>query len=166
MIFLQPRTFVPVYVSLLVPLISVLATLIAGGLIFAALGYAPLPALYEFFIAPLSRPAQFGNLLVKACPLIIIGTGLVFCYRANIWNIGAEGQLIVGAVGAGGLALSFPNSTSVFLLPGMAVCAILSGALWAAIPALCKVRFRTNEILVTLMLTYVCLLYTSPSPRD
>ena len=116
MIFLQPRTFVPVYVTLLVPLISVLATLIAGGLIFAALGYAPLPALYEFFIAPLSRPDQFGNLLVKACPLIIIGTGLVFCYRANIWNIGAEGQLIAGAVGAGGLALSFPDTTSVFLL--------------------------------------------------
>ena len=158
MIFLQPRTFVPVYVTLLVPLISVLATLIAGGLIFAALGYAPLPALYEFFIAPLSRPDQFGNLLVKACPLIIIGTGLVFCYRANIWNIGAEGQLIAGAVGAGGLALSFPDTTSVFLLPGMAVCAILSGALWAAIPALCKVRFRTNEILVSLMLTYVAAL--------
>ena len=92
-IFLQPRTSVSVYVTLLVPLISVLATLIAGGLIFAALGYAPLPALYEFFIAPLSRPDQLGNLLVKACPLIIIGTGLVFCYRANIWNIGAEGQL-------------------------------------------------------------------------
>ena len=158
MIFLQPRTFVPVYVTLLVPLISVLATLIAGGLIFAALGYAPLPALYEFFIAPLSRPDQFGNLLVKACPLIIIGTGLVFCYRANIWNIGAEGQLIAGAVGAGGLALSFPDTTSVLLLPGMAVCAILSGALWAAIPALCKVRFRTNEILVSLMLTYVAAL--------
>ena len=83
----------------------------------------------SFFIAPLSRPDQFGNLLVKACPLIIIGTGLVFCYRANIWNIGAEGQLIAGAVGAGGLALSFPDTTSVFLLPGMAVCAILSGAL-------------------------------------
>ena len=119
MIFLQQRTFVPVYVTLLVPLISVLATLIAGGLIFAVLGYAPLPALYEFFIAPLSRPDQFGNLLVKACPLIIIGTGLVFCYRANIWNIGAEGQLIAGAVGAGGLALSFPDTTSVFLLPSM-----------------------------------------------
>ena len=158
MFILQPRPAVPIYVTLLVPLVSVLATLIAGGLIFALLGHAPLLALYEFFIAPLSRPDQFGNLLVKACPLIIIGTGLVFCYRSNIWNIGAEGQLIAGALGAGGLALSFPDSTSVFLLPGMAACAILCGALWAAIPAVCKVRFRTNEILVSLMLTYVAAL--------
>ena len=158
MVILQPRQAVPVYVTLAVPVVSVLVTLVAGGLIFALLGYAPLPALYEFFVAPLSRPDQFGNLLVKACPLIIIGTGLIFCYRANIWNIGAEGQLIAGAVGAGGLALSFPDTTSVFLLPGMALAAMACGAAWAAIPAVCKVRFRTNEILVSLMLTYVAAL--------
>lgn len=158
MIILQPRQAVPVYLTLLVPVVSVLITLLMGGVIFALLGYAPLAALYEFFVAPLSRPDQFGNLLVKACPLIIIGTGLVFCYRANVWNIGAEGQLIAGAVGAGGLALSFPDTTSVFLLPGMMVSAMLCGALWAAVPAYCKVRFRTNEILVSLMLTYVAAL--------
>ena len=151
MIILQPRTSVPVYVALLVPLISVLATLIAGGLIFAVLGYAPLPALYEFFIAPLSRPDQFGNLLVKACPLIIIGTGLVFCYRANIWNIGAEGQLTMGAIFGGGIGLLFNDSTSVFLLPLMILFGAIGGAFWATIPAILKTKFNTNEILTSLM---------------
>ena len=129
MVILQPRQAVPVYVTLAVPVVSVLVTLVAGGLIFALLGYAPLPALYEFFVAPLSRPDQFGNLLVKACPLIIIGTGLVFCYRANIWNIGAEGQLIAGAVGSGGLALSFPDTTSLFFARYGACCDGLRGGL-------------------------------------
>jgi len=158
MIILHPRKEIPLQLTLLVPVVSVVITLILGALIFAFLGYHPLAALYEFFIAPLSRPDQLGNLLVKACPLIIIGTGLVFCYRANIWNIGAEGQLVLGALGAGWVALSFPEATTPFLLVAMAIAAMLAGALWAAIPALLKVRFSTNEILVSLMLTYVAAL--------
>ena len=76
-------------------------TLVIGAMIFAVLGYDPLAALYQFFIAPVSRPDQIADLFVKACPLIIIACGLVFAFRANVWNIGAEGQMILGALFAG-----------------------------------------------------------------
>lgn len=158
MFVLEPRASVPLSLTLMVPVTAIILTLFIGGLIFGFLGYNPAEALYEFFIAPLSRPDQIGNLLVKACPLIIIGTGLVFCYRANVWNIGAEGQLVLGAMGAGWVALSFPDAQSPLLLFAMAGAAMLAGGLWGAIPALLKVRFRTNEILVSLMLTYVAAL--------
>ncbi len=155
MITLTPRGHVPWQLTFAIPILAVVLTIMAGGVIFAILGFEPLETLYEFFIKPLSQPYQFGNLLVKACPLIIIGTGLVFCYRANIWNIGAEGQLIFGALGAGLLALSFPEVTSKWFLLPMAMAAMLAGALWAFVPAVLKVRYNTNEILVSLMLTYV-----------
>ena len=158
MFILKPRKSVPLSLTLLVPVVAIALTLLMGGLIFGFLGYNPVEALYEFFVAPLSRPDQIGNLLVKACPLIIIGTGLVFCYRANVWNIGAEGQLVLGAMGAGWLALSFPDAQSPLFIFAMAVAAMVAGGLWGAIPALLKIRFRTNEILVSLMLTYVAAL--------
>ncbi|MGB1911588.1 MAG: ABC transporter permease, partial [Candidatus Puniceispirillaceae bacterium] len=159
MITLTPRGHVPWQLTFAIPILAVVLTIMAGGVIFAILGFEPLETLYEFFIKPLSQPYQFGNLLVKACPLIIIGTGLVFCYRANIWNIGAEGQLIFGALGAGLLALSFPEVTSKWFLLPMAMAAMLAGALWAFVPAVLKVRYNTNEILVSLMLTYVAGLF-------
>ncbi len=159
MITLTPRGHVPWQLTYTIPILAVVLTIMAGGVIFALLGFQPLGTLYEFFIKPLSQPYQFGNLLVKACPLIIIGTGLVFCYRANIWNIGAEGQLIFGALGAGLLALSFPDVTSKWFLVPMAMAAIIAGALWAFVPAVLKVRFNTNEMLVSLMLTYVAGLF-------
>ena len=97
--------------TVLTPVFSVLLTLCVGAGIFAVMGYDPSAALYQFFVAPLSRPDQVADLFVKACPLIIIATGLAFCYRANVWNIGAEGQIVMGAVCAGGVALFFPRYT-------------------------------------------------------
>lgn len=159
MITLVPRSYVPWQLVVAVPFFAVGLTVIVGALIFWLLGFDPVLTLYEFFIKPLSQPYQFGNLLVKATPLIIIGTGLVFCYRANVWNIGAEGQLIFGAIGAGALALSFPDVTSKWFLLPMALAAMGAGALWAFIPAFLKVRMKTNEILVSLMLAYVAGLF-------
>ena len=130
-----------------------------GALIFSSLGYDAGASLYQFFISPLSRLDRLTDLVVKACPLIIIALGLVFTYRANIWNIGAEGQFILGALAAGALALSFPDTTSPILMPMMMLVAMLAGALWASIAAFCKTLFNANEILVTLMLTYVASLF-------
>ena len=155
MIILEPRKTVPASLRLATPLLAIGVTIILGGIIFASLGYNALEALSVFFLSPLSRADQIADLFVKACPLIIIGTGLVFCYRANIWNIGAEGQLILGALGAGWVALSYPDATSYGLLIPMALAAMAAGAFWAFIPAILRVRFSTNEILVSLMLTYV-----------
>ena len=155
MITLEKRTAVPQWLRYATPLLAIGITVLLGGVIFAVLGYDALTALSVFFLSPLSRADQVADLFVKACPLIIIGTGLVFCYRANIWNIGAEGQLVLGALGAGWVALSFPDATSYSILILMALAAMAAGALWALIPAVLRVRFSTNEILVSLMLTYV-----------
>ena len=158
MIKLTPRTNPSPWLSLFSPFIAIAATLIMGALIFTVLGYNAGESLYQFFISPLSRLDRISDLVVKACPLIIIALGLVFCYRANIWNIGAEGQFILGALAAGAFALQFPDTTSPLLLPMMILVAMAAGAAWAAIAAICKTLFNANEILVTLMLSYVAAL--------
>jgi ABC-type uncharacterized transport system permease subunit len=158
MIKLSPRTNPSPWLSVLSPVIAIIATLVMGALIFTLLGYNAGESLYQFFISPLSRLDRISDLVVKACPLIIIALGLVFCYRANIWNIGAEGQFILGALAAGAFALQFPDTTSPLLLPMMVLVAMIAGAAWAAIAALCKTLFNANEILVTLMLSYVAAL--------
>ena len=159
MIILEPRKSVAPFLKVLVPIIAILITLVFGAIIFGILGYRPLEALYVFFLSPLSRLDQIADLFVKACPLIIIGTGLVFCFRANVWNIGAEGQLILGAVVSGGIALQFEGVETSWLLILMGIGGFLGGAFWALIPGILKVKFRTNEILVSLMLTYVAALF-------
>ena len=159
MIKLTPRTNPSPWLTILSPLVAIIATLIIGALIFTLLGYDAGASLYQFFISPLSRLDRISDLVVKACPLIIIALGLVFCCRANTWNIGAEGQFILGALAAGAFALQFPDSTSPLLFPGMVLVAIMAGAAWAAIAAVCKTYFNANEILVTLMLTYVAALF-------
>ena len=158
MIALSPRKEIPLTLTLMTPVVAITLTLGIGAMIFAILGYDPLVALYQFFIAPVSRPDQIADLFVKACPLIIIASGLVFAYRANVWNIGAEGQLILGAMFAGFVALSYPNLPGPVMMPLMILAGALGGLAWGMIPALLKTRFNTNEILVSLMLTYVAIL--------
>ena len=159
MITMIPRKDMSLQRAVLTPVVSIIMTLCAGATIFAVLGYDPLLSLYQFFIAPLSQPDQVADLFVKACPLIITATGLVFCYRANVWNIGAEGQIVMGAVCAGGVALFVPGLPDILLLPAMVFAAMVGGMAWALIPGILKVRFNTNEILVSLMLTYVAALF-------
>ena len=158
MIRLTSRKIVPVHLTILTPIFAIFLTLVFGAFIFGALGYDPIEALYQFFIAPISRPDQVADLFVKACPLIIIASGLVFCYRANVWNIGAEGQLILGAIFSGYVALTYPSLPMFVMMPTMIIASILGGFLWAMVPAILKNRFNTNEILVSLMLTYVAAL--------
>jgi simple sugar transport system permease protein len=149
MITLSPRDSIPFAITLLTPILAILFTLFMGLIIFSFLGYDPVKSLYYFFIAPVSRPDQVAALAVKACPLILIASGLVFCYRSNIWNIGAEGQLVFGAIFSGWVALSFLESDSIFLLPSMIIASIIGGLLWAMIPAILKIKFNTNEISFT-----------------
>ena len=140
------------------PVVAVIATMIAGGLLFAVLGKPPLEAIRTIFWDPIFGPfASYSlpQLLIKAGPLILIATGLALGFRAGIWNIGAEGQYIVGAICGAGAALAFYPLDAWFIFPLMIVCGALGGFLWAMIPAFLKVRFGTNEILVSLMLVYV-----------
>jgi simple sugar transport system permease protein len=145
----------------LTPLLAVALTVVAGFFIFLLMGYNPLAALYHFFISPLTRFYGLSELGVKAAPLIIIGVGLAIGFRANVWNIGAEGQLTVGAIAGGGIALAFWGEEGVWILPLMALAGILGGMAYAAIPAFLKTRLGVNEILTSLMLTYVATLLLS-----
>jgi len=136
-------------------------TLLAGMVMFWIMGTDPFQAVYAFFVEPISTLDGFAELLVKATPLVLIGLGLSLGFQANVWNIGAEGQLTLGAIFGGGLALAFFDVDTVFLLPAMLITGILGGMAWAAIPAFLKTRYNTNEILTSLMLTYVGLLLLS-----
>ena len=144
------------------PLIAVVLMLIGGLLLFAALGKNPLQGFRVFFLYPLSDLYGISELLLKATPLMLCAIGLAIGFRANIWNIGAEGQLIVGAIAASAVALYFYDSAGgphVLIL--MVLAGAVGGMLWAAIPAFLKTRFNTNEILVSLMLVYVAQLLVS-----
>lgn len=146
------------YVS---PLLAVALMLLAGLVIFSALGKDPLHGFRLFFIHPVRNLYGVSELLLKATPLMLCAIGLAIGFRANVWNIGAEGQFIFGAIGASGVALYFRDSGGALLLPAMLCAGALAGAAWAAIPALLRTRFNANEILVSLMLVYVAQLYVS-----
>jgi ABC-type uncharacterized transport system permease subunit len=143
------------------PLIAVVLTILTAMVMFALLGVDPVKAIATFFIEPISTLDGLAELCVKATPLILIGVGLALGFQANVWNIGAEGQLIIGALAGGGLALAFYDHSSIFLVPAMLVSGVIGGMAWAAIPAWLKTRYNTNEILTSLMLTYVGLLVLS-----
>ncbi len=167
MIRLVPRQEVSQAMVYLSPLIALAATVLSGLILFAILGFQPFDPLYNFFVKPLLGPSGITNLFLKATPLVLIAIGLSMGYRANVWNIGAEGQYTIGAVFAGGLALAFFEVDSPLLLPGMVVFGVLGGMAWAAIPAFLRTRFNASELLTSLMLVYVAtqvLLYLVHGP--
>jgi len=148
------------------PLIAVGLTILVGVVLFPLMGKNALEAFHAFFVKPVDSLYGVGELLLKASPLMLIATGLAAGYRANVWNIGAEGQLTMGAVAGGGVALALSGSTSPFVLPLMFVAGVLGGMAWAAIPAFLRTRFNANEILVSLMLVYVATLVLSILVHD
>lgn len=137
------------------PVFAVCATLAAAALLFVLLGKDP-RAVWDLMIAaPLSDPYMRSEILVKAAPLALIALGLALGFRANVWNIGAEGQFVIGALAGGAVGLAFYDIPGLWLLPLMALAGMAGGLLWAMIPALLRTRFGTSEILVSLMLVYV-----------
>jgi len=143
-------------IALVSPLLAVASSLITISVLFALLGKNPLHALQVYFFDPLVDPYSLSEIAVKASPLVMIGVGLSLCYLANVWNIGAEGQFLIGAVCGSWLAVTTQGTgAGPWVLPAMLVLGALGGALYALIPALCKVRFSASEILTSLMLVYV-----------
>ena len=141
--------------SMLSPLLALVLTMIAGAIMFVILGKPPFAALYTYFIQPLSDPWTREQILVKATPLILIAVGLSVCFRSGNWNIGAEGQYLIGGAMGALLPVYFYEFQSPLLLPAMLAMGMFGGALYAFIPAILKARFNTNEILSSLMLVYV-----------
>ncbi|MEQ1613306.1 MAG: ABC transporter permease [Hyphomicrobiaceae bacterium] len=161
MLRLEPRREPSQAMVYATPFIAVALTLVAGFLLFAAMGRDPLQAMFLIFVKPLTSLNGLAELTVKATPLVLIATGLAVGFRAGVWNIGAEGQFTIGALTGGAVALAVYPAGGVWLLPLMMLAGILGGMAWAAIPALLRTRFNANEILVSLMLSYVAVLLLS-----
>ncbi len=145
--------------SVLSPFIAFALTIVAGMVLFSLLGTNPFIALKTYFIEPITEVWQLHELAIKAAPLILIAVGLSICYRANVWNIGAEGQYVLGAVVGSVIPVLFPQAQGLWVLPLMLAIGMLGGAAYASIPAFLKTRFGTNEILTSLMLVYVAQLF-------
>ena len=143
------------------PLLAVGLTALTGLCMFIAMGKDPATAFYVFAVQPIENLYGVGELLIKASPLILIGLGLAVGFRANVWNIGAEGQLTVGVIFSGVVALHYGPQGGSWVLPAMVVAGAFGGMLWSAIPAFLRTRFNANEILTSLMLTYVAQLWLS-----
>ncbi len=156
---LERRPDVSRLFSILSPFIALALTIFFGGIMFMMLGKDPILALYSFFIEPLMEVWSLHELAIKAAPLILIAVGLSVCYRSNNWNIGAEGQFIMGAIAGSILPVVFYDWQSPLVLPLMMILGMLGGALFAAIPAFLKAHMNTNEILTSLMLVYVAQLF-------
>ena len=159
MIRLEKRPTPSRFWTVATPLVAVLLTMVAGGILFAVLGKNPFEAIRIIFWDPLFDPqlAAYSRpqLLVKAAPLVLIAIGLSLGFRAGIWNIGAEGQYIIGAIAGAAAGLAFYPSDHWWIFPLMVIAGALGGWAWAMIPAILKTRFNTNEILVSLLLVYV-----------
>ena len=145
------------------PLLAVLLTALCGTFLFMAVGKDPIVSLQVFFLEPIKDVHGWAEVGVKVAPLLMIAVGLSICFRANVFNIGAEGQLVVGAITAGALVLFLDDETNGgFWLMSLALLAgVLGGMGWAAITAFLRDRFNANEILVSLMLVYVAELLLS-----
>src|SRR5579872_1128407 len=157
---LEKRTERSNTIALISPLIAIGLTIVTMFILFAILGKNPLLALWVYFIDPLTDSYSLQEIAVKATPLVMIATGLSLCYLANVWNIGAEGQFLIGAVAGSWLAVrTHGTDVGPWVLPVMLLMAAAGGALYALIPAICKVRFGASEILTSLMLVYVADLF-------
>jgi general nucleoside transport system permease protein len=143
------------------PLLALALTVLVGMVMFALLGKDPLRALQMFFYEPIKSAYAWTEIAVKATPLILIGLGLAICYRSNVWNIGAEGQYVIGAVFASGVAMQAGADTPRAIVGVILLAGIVGGMVWAGIVALLRDRFNANEILVSLMLVYVALMVLS-----
>ena len=137
------------------PLLALAITVVIGTCLFLLLGKDPLRGLYIFFIEPAKNLYALTELAMKAVPLMLIALGLAVCFRSNVWNIGAEGQFVLGAIAAGGIALLADKSTGRWIVLAILLAGIAGGMLWASLTAFLRDRFNANEILVSLMLVYV-----------
>jgi len=153
MMRMEPRALPSPVWTWAAPFVALAITVLLGVMLFVALGKDPLAALKVFFWEPIKSPYALGELVVKATPLLIIALGLALCFRANVWNIGAEGQYVMGAIAASGVALHMGGVAGAWVWVTLA--GVCGGLLWAACVAVLRERFLANEILVSLMLVYV-----------
>ena len=155
MLKLEARPAPSRLMSIASPLLALAITVLIGIVLFVLLGKDPLRGLQAFLVDPLKSWYALSELAMKATPLLLIALGLALCFRSNVWNIGAEGQFIIGAIAASGIAMQAGPQTGRWIVVAILVAGVAGGMLWAAIVALLRDRANANEILVSLMLVYV-----------
>jgi general nucleoside transport system permease protein len=153
----EPRVTPSRALSLIAPVLAVLITMAISVVLFTVMGLNGPKIVEEMFFTPVLQPSRWPDLGVKAAPLVIIAVGLSLGFRANVWNIGAEGQYVMGAIFGTGAALATAEMSGYWILPAMIAAGIVGGMFWAAIPALLRTKLNVNEILTSLMLTYVAI---------
>ncbi len=137
------------------PILALLLTGMTSGLIFGGMGRPAGLTVYTFLIAPLLQQDGLQALAVKAAPLIMMGVGLSLAYRANVWNIGTDGQFTSGAICGGGITLAFPDAPAFVLFPAIMAAGTIGGMANGGLVAWLRIRFNANEILTSLMLAYI-----------
>ena len=151
MLKVEPRGFESKFWRYASPILALLLTGVTSGLIFAGMGRPAGLTVYTFLVAPLLQQDGLQALVVKAAPLIMMGVGLSLAYRANVWNIGTDGQFTLGAICGGGLALAFPDTSAWLIFPAMMVVGTIGGMASGGLVAWLRIRFNANEILTSLM---------------
>jgi simple sugar transport system permease protein len=157
MLKLEPRKLPSQGWAYCAPVLAVVLTCLSAFIVFGLMGKNAAGGMYEMFLQPIADPANWKDLAIKAAPLIMIGVGLSIGFRANVWNIGGEGQYIMGAAAGTGVALAFWDQSGPWILPLMAIAGFAGGAAYAVVPILLKTRYKVSEILTSLMLTYVAI---------
>jgi len=156
---IEKKLVVSPLTTIITTTISILLALVFGGIFLAATGHNPLEVYRLMYEGAFGTPYALSETTVKAIPLILCSLGISIAFRMLLWNIGAEGQLYMGAMGATWVALTFPDAPAIILLPLMFVAGFVCGAVWALIPAIPRAFLNVNEIITTLMLNYVAILW-------
>ncbi|MCP3875998.1 MAG: ABC transporter permease [Desulfobacteraceae bacterium] len=143
--------------SFMTNIVSLLAGLVVIGIIFLIVGVNPIYAISKIFTGSFGSVYGFKETITKAIPLILIGTGLALAFRAKFWNIGAEGQMLMGAILSTWVGLTFGDALpSYIIIPLIFLAGFIGGAFWGIIPAILKIKYSINEVISTLMLNYIC----------
>ncbi len=160
---LERRLEQPRWLQLVSPLILMVLALLVGALLLAAAGANPWNLYWRMATVAFGDAYGWSDTTIKATPLILAGLGVSIAFRMRLWNIGAEGQLFLGAFFASGVALHWlPAETPQWLmLTAMALAAFVGGALWGLIPGLLKAWLNVNEIITSLMLNYVAIFWNN-----
>ena len=159
---LEPRAVVPRWLSPLATVAAVAVALVISGIIIAAVGGDPVLSYLHILNAAFGSIGVLSDTLVKATPLLLTGLACALAFRMRLWNIGAEGQFLLGAWGASAVVLAplLPAGTpAIIVIPAMMLAGAAAGAVWGLIPGVLKARLGVNEIITTLMLNYVALFW-------
>ena len=155
MIAFEAREKHPRWLNFVVPLASVVLAMIVGGIVLAATGHNPLTTYHQIVQASITQPGALNSTLVSMTPLLFTGLAAAVAFRMRVWNIGGEGQLYMGAIGASAAGLLLHGQPGPIVIVAMIAAGVAAGSLWASIPGFLRAYLNTNEILTTLMLNYV-----------